>query len=303
MNIIPKNLDDWNLDTINELIKLRDIESERFDFKGKKITDLSNHLCAFANTHGGHIVLGIDEIKNKEILIGFKKNGFDVGKEDEIKRDIRNYQVQIEPTPEFKTEIIPDNKKFYVVINIQNNEIKKPYFIKEKGVCYVRIGSTSTPASRDTILRLFSDTRKILEDLQNLKSSIIILKEAFSQTLGLFRAISSSPPNRVPKIDLTLLRSNVVKCESFLREKELLGMDNDEGYSEGITTILHTLDTLNSYIDGFSDSEHQGWKKILQDQIQQHTSFTLSHNLERVKPFLNKLIKEIDSYQLQIREN
>lgn len=128
-----------------------------------------------------------------------------------------------------------------------------------------------------------------------------MFKEKDSQTLGLFRAISSSPPNRVPKIDLTLLRSNVVKCESFLREKELLGRDDDKGYSEGITTILHTLDTLNSYIDGFSDSEHQSWKKILQDQIQQHTSFTLSHNLERVKPFLNKLILEIDSYQSEMK--
>jgi len=142
MSIIPNKIKSWNLETINELIKLRDIESEKFDFKGKKMGDLSTHLCAFANTHGGHIVLGADENKKNHVLIDFKKNGFREGKEDEVKKEIRNYQVQIEPTPELKTEIIPDGEKFYVVIKIENNEIKKPYFIKEKGVCYVRIGMT-----------------------------------------------------------------------------------------------------------------------------------------------------------------
>ena len=63
----------WKIDTINKLINLRDIESEDFDFKGKEIKGLSTPLCVFSNTHGGFIVLGIDEIKNNQIITGFKK--------------------------------------------------------------------------------------------------------------------------------------------------------------------------------------------------------------------------------------
>lgn len=46
MNLIPNTTEEWNLDTINELIKLRDIESEKFDFKGKDMKGLPIHLCA-----------------------------------------------------------------------------------------------------------------------------------------------------------------------------------------------------------------------------------------------------------------
>ena len=94
VNIIPNNIKDWDLNTINELIKLRDIESEDFDFKGTDMKNLANHLCAFANTHGGYLVLGIDEEKNNDVLMGFKKTGFKTEKEDHIKNEIRNRSLR-----------------------------------------------------------------------------------------------------------------------------------------------------------------------------------------------------------------
>ncbi len=206
MNIIPNNIEDWELDTINQLIKLRDIESEDFDFKGTDMKNLANHLCAFANTHGGYLVLGIDEEKNNDVLIGFKKNGFKKEKEDHTKNEIRNHHVRVEPTPEIETKIIQDDDRFYVVIKIENNQIKKPYFVSEKG-CFVRIGPSTSMASRNTILNLFSDTSKQIQDLQNLKASILLLKEDFILTIGTFRYVSPAAPNRVAKLDLTLFRN------------------------------------------------------------------------------------------------
>ena len=73
MSIIPDRIEQWNLDIINQLTQLRDIESEDFDFKGTDMKNLANHLCAFANTHGGYLVLGIDEEKNNDKLLRFKK--------------------------------------------------------------------------------------------------------------------------------------------------------------------------------------------------------------------------------------
>ncbi len=300
MNLIPDTIEKWKLDTINELVKLRDVESEDFDFKGTDIRGLTTHLCAFANTHGGFTVLGIDEIKNNKIITGFEKNGFKIGMEDEIKKEIRNYQVQIDPTPELQIKTISEDKKFFVVIKIENNKFNKPYFIKEKGICYVRIGSSSTPASRNTIIELFSDVNKQIQDLENLKASILLLKEDFILTIDKFRYVSSAAPNRLAKLDLTLFRNNIVRCQSFLIEKKFLGQLLETRTGPIITPILHTLDTLNSYIDGFSNSTDVLIKGSLQSQIEKNASFTLSSELEYVVPFLDDLLAVIEEYLSKI---
>jgi len=300
MNIIPINIEDWNLEKINELIKLRDIESEDFDFKGTDMKNLANHLCAFANTHGGYLVLGIDEEKNNDVLIEFRKNGFKKEKEDHTKNEIRNHHVRVEPTPEIETKIIQDDDRFYVVIKIENNQIKKPYFVNEKG-CFVRIGPSTNIASRNTILNLFSDTNKQIQDLENLKASTLLLKEDFILTIDKFRYISSAAPNRLAKIDLTLFRNNIVRCQSFLIEKKFLGQLLETRTGPIITPILHTLDTLNSYIDGFSNSTNASIKESLQNQIKQNASFTLSSELEYVIPFLDDLLADIDEYLSKIQ--
>lgn len=300
MNIIPNNISDWTLDTINELIKLRDIESEDFDFKGTDMKNLANHLCAFANSNGGYLVLGIDEDKNNNKLLGFRKNGFKKEKEDHVKNEIRNHLVRIDPLPDIQTKIIPDGEKFYLIIKIENNHIQKPYFLNEKGF-FVRIGSSTNIASRNIVLNLFSDTTKQIQDLENLKASTIMLKEDFVMIIGKFRYISSSAPNRLPKLDLTLFRNNIVKCESFLVKKNILSRLLEARTAPAIAPLLHTLDTLNSYIDGFSNSTDESIKKSLQNQIKKNAHYTLSEELESVEPFLDELLNAIDEHLSKIR--
>ncbi|MDH3203904.1 MAG: ATP-binding protein [Nitrosopumilus sp.] len=300
MNIVPENREDWNLDTINELIKLRDIESEDFDFKGIDMKDLANHLCAFANTHGGYLVLGIDEDKNNDKLLGFRKNGFKKEKEDHTKNEIRNHHVRIEPLPDIQTKIISDDERFYVVIKVENNQIKKPYFVNGKG-CFVRIGPSTNLASRNTVLNLFSDINKQIQDLENLKASTVMLKEDFIMIIGKFRYISSAPPNRLPKLDLTLFRNNIAKCESFLVKKNILSRLLEVRTAPAIAPLLHTLDALNSYIDGFSNSTDESIKKSLQNQIKKNAHYTLSEELENVEPFLDELLNAIDEHLTKIR--
>jgi hypothetical protein len=81
--LIPGRLEDWDLQTLNKLVTLKDIERESFDFKGPKFQDLSAHLCNGKYSRG-YLVLGIDENKYPKTgyLIGFKKVGFKKGKEN-----------------------------------------------------------------------------------------------------------------------------------------------------------------------------------------------------------------------------
>src|SRR5690349_14071636 len=96
-NIIPTNLDDWKPEILDELIKYVDIESENFDFK-KEISELEIHLCAMANTSGGFLVLGIEEVKSSDStkIISYKKTGFEKGKEDPMKLQVTNSIFNIE---------------------------------------------------------------------------------------------------------------------------------------------------------------------------------------------------------------
>ncbi|MCE2505146.1 MAG: ATP-binding protein [Nitrosopumilaceae archaeon] len=301
MSIIPDRIEQWNLDIINQLTQLRDIESEDFDFKGTDMKNLANHLCAFANTHGGYLVLGIDEEKNNDKLLRFKKNGFKKEKEDHTKNEIRNHHVRIEPSPEIQTKIIPNNDKFYVVIKIENNQVKKPHFVNEKG-CFVRIGPSTNTASRNTVLNLFSDTNKQIQDLENLKASTLNLKEDFILTIDKFRSISPAAPNRLAKLDLTLFRNNITKCQSFLLEKKILGIIHEPRRAPLLSPILHTLDTLNSYIDGFSNTTNPEIKKSLQNQIKEgNRHFVLCQDLESVIPFLDELLDDLAESISKIR--
>ena len=295
-NLFPDSIDDWTIDVINKLVKLRDVESEGFDFKDRNVNKedkLSMHLCAMANTHGGFIVLGIREIKNNGFLTGFEKRGFQKGQEDKIKNDITNHQVQIEPIPDIETKTIDDGEKFFVAIHVNNKKINKPYFLKERGF-YVRVGASSRLASRNTVLSLFSDTDRHVQDLKTFKASINIVRRALAHSLNKFEILSSSHTNRIPQIDLTLLRSNVVKCESFLLENDMMG-ENPDNYNRGITKILYTLDTLNTYIDGFSRSTSSLIKSDLQKQVRTST-FTLYHDVQEVPRFFDLLVGKIDQH-------
>jgi hypothetical protein len=159
MNIplIPERLEDWTLELIDSLTELKDLESETFDLKKEVTRELYHHICAMANSSGGYIVLGIEEIKSgsePQIISGFKKVGFKIGKEDEIGKQISNSVYCVEPIPKAEfTHIKDKDNRFYTVLHISSEDINKPYFTKS-GRCYIRIGNSSKPATRSTILNL-----------------------------------------------------------------------------------------------------------------------------------------------------
>ena len=64
---IPQKLESWKFHHLKKLSYLRDIESERFDFKGSSFRDLDVDICAMANTLGGYLVLGVEENKSEDL--------------------------------------------------------------------------------------------------------------------------------------------------------------------------------------------------------------------------------------------
>ena len=124
-------------------------ESERLEFKLKSNhpVRILNELVAFANTKGGHLIIGVDDNKN---IIGLKDGDEDIFYLEQL-IDERIYPKL--PYKMYKHGISKDME--IVIIEIaEGNE--KPYYVNEKekktGSAYIRIKDESIKAGK--ILRM-----------------------------------------------------------------------------------------------------------------------------------------------------
>jgi hypothetical protein len=114
-NLIPEKLDDWTYEIIAELVKRNCNESDRHDFKSDlpDAPTLTKICCAFANTKGGFVILGI-----KEVGSSFMIEGIDNDRELAHKF---GQKITANPTIDFdlpKIIPIPDQGKVLAVFHI-----------------------------------------------------------------------------------------------------------------------------------------------------------------------------------------
>lgn len=294
---IPSRLDEWNIDVLNKLLLLRDIESDAFDFKGVDFGDLSVHLCAMANNSGGILVLGIDENKTPDgHLLGFKKTGFDTGKEDSVANKIGNNVFQVEPHPKVGVRHIQDiDGRFYTILQVVSEESKKPFMLRDKGQFYVRINGSSRPASRAIVLNLFTNLTQKRSEVYRLQTSFNQFKEAL---LFLTRQIDRTDHNTtamLPPIDVTFVRNAAIAAEWFLVGNNSLGKNPKTGYEFGFIQVMHNIAILNTFIDGFNNSETGIDKETILSNIKKDwlsggemTTQTVDH--------LDKVIKQAEEF-------
>jgi ATP-dependent DNA helicase RecG len=107
---------------LKELIKAK--ESENLEFKLKVDEDLGKTICAFANTEGGILLLGIDD---RGRIVGCKR-------EDEEK--IINIASNCQPAIRLKISRIAVKNKLVLKVAIQKTKEIHSY----KGVVYKRVG-------------------------------------------------------------------------------------------------------------------------------------------------------------------
>ena len=78
---MPQNVNDWNMDTVNSLLDIPNIESEKLECKREiSVKVLSKSICAMANTCGGFILIGLyrkeDRGRQKETRVSKTRLGF-----------------------------------------------------------------------------------------------------------------------------------------------------------------------------------------------------------------------------------
>jgi len=295
---LPTKPKEWTLELLEQLIKYVDIESETFDFK-KEPNKLYEDICAIANTKGGFLVLGISEkrSKDKKRIIGFHKVGFKDGKQDNIRNEIGNNVVNVEPQPLVDIEHLKDEKtkRFFTVIRIDGKTTEKPYFVKGTDQCFVRIQNSSRRVGRITILNLYSANFEQQKNLENLRTACGLVKESFRHILREIHSVEPKSTMKIPLLDLTFLRNAVLSCEWFLKENNLWGEHTSQSsYTHGINSLLHDLDLLNIYIKSYDDSHDTFERGSLRSQLM---SFSLGSSYEQhTLKMLDTIIFEINKF-------
>lgn len=290
-------MSDWNIDILNNLVKTRKIETDDFDFKSD-YKDLSKHLCAFANYSFGQMILGMRPIKNKTgKTTGIQKKGFPQSSKDAIRNEMSNAMSLIEPAPNVNLGYIPEGRKVYPVVQITGEDTKKPYMQKGSGICYVRIGASTTPASRTNIIHLFSDIRTKVENVEKLAISADFLKE---MVMFICESLDEVDPknvfSRITPLNWDLFKNCALSTEWFLKERNLYGGHiKENSLQEGFHSFLYELELFNLDINIFNSETYTQNRIKVKDKINNSWNPGM-FRYRKCMGFLDEIIKQSNEF-------
>lgn len=151
LRINGKTIENWSSEEMQVIIKESEIyrENEYIDYKKnfafleitdketveKKKTEFCNDVCAFANSDGGYLFYGIEEVRGEPIaLIGIEIAD---GNTDRFELDRRNELSWIQPViPVIKFKYIPiEGEKYIIVLHIEKG-VYAPYACRKKDKSY-----------------------------------------------------------------------------------------------------------------------------------------------------------------------
>lgn len=134
-------------------------ENSFVEFKDPRVGNrgLAKELCAFANSRGGHILIGVGD--DGELLDAPEWN-------DERAMDIARTAIDPPLTPTFQ-RLRWDDETTVSIVGVEMGP-EKPYAVRsgEARRYYVRAGATSREASREELIRLTQASGAVASDLR-----------------------------------------------------------------------------------------------------------------------------------------
>jgi ATP-dependent DNA helicase RecG len=151
---------------ILELIK--NGESQEVEFKEGRLSnsEISETLCAFANTDGGYFIFGVNK---KGEVKGLTCNL------DQFQQDISNANQAVHSTPIISTNTFDIEGKKILVVQVSRANDKNAHTFK--GVIYVRIGSTTKRLEGQSLFDFLKNKQILCFDEQDSEAKISDLDE------------------------------------------------------------------------------------------------------------------------------
>lgn len=140
------------------------MENATTEYKRELTADFEREICAFINTLGGKIYIGVDD--NGEVYGVDNADKISLAVQDRIKNNIRPSIVGL-----YGSEVKEKDEKKYIEITIAGG-LEKPYYIKKYGMsqsgCFMRVGAQTIPMPQDMIDNL--SARRVRNTLHNVVS-------------------------------------------------------------------------------------------------------------------------------------
>ncbi len=247
-------------------MNLPDKESEQVEFKKSFATEkeILETICAFSNTKGGRIYIGIDD-NGKVIGTGVGKNTLEHFTAKIIK-DIKPY-----PNIEIKEEEI--NGKKIVVISVKKSDVS-PHFCR--GIAYKRSGKSNIKMDPSEIEKLIIERRK-----KNLRFETLTQMEHASINdidKKVVESYAKKINKKVSNLRLFLKKSGLIVGDKLTNAALLLFGKNPQSFFPYAEVKIIIKDRLG---------EISGYKLI-------------SGNLIKQAEDIEKTIKEILPYKVKI---
>ncbi|OYU46955.1 MAG: hypothetical protein CFE31_19125 [Rhizobiales bacterium PAR1] len=234
--MVPNTLDDWNFDVINTLCQRGNSESDRHDFKGeiRSLHNLTKICCAFSNSYGGFVIVGVSEKDNN-----FEITGID--SENEI-YSIFCQKIKAEPQisiPYPKIIEIPHSTKFIYVFHIPKSTRRPhlPSMAAERIFWKRREGYCEQMTLEEIRYQMNSYEEKIE------KLALLLIELHFQRKLLHSQSLNRSPGYETSKFSIDLIK--IVISETYAQMK-----DEHMFFSciNGIITSLNSLNVKKDYL-------------------------------------------------------
>jgi len=236
---------------------LKEGESTVTEFKETLSKEIAKTICAFANTKGG------------KVLIGVKDDGNPIGIHIDRYQQVISDQLQsLRPMPEFEIEQVPIASDKIIIITVK----EASQLISCNNLAYIRVGTNNYPLSLDEVieksaesLRVFFD--QITTDIPASELNTDLLKEYLERRQKI-RGVEYT-------LDLTeiAVRLKILKKKGkglFLTNAGILCFTTDPQKHIGNSTVRVTRFDDNEMRRYSFQEEFNGPLQIIVDQLEKY---------------------------------
>jgi predicted HTH transcriptional regulator len=204
---------------LNEIIEGGENQHVEFKRKFTEPEKIAKEMIAFANTHGGKLLFGIDDDKS---VVGVES---EKGEIEYIDLAARFY---CEPQLDFSIDIMHIYRKDVIVVNIPESRFK-PHRLIENGKqdsddskVYIRVKDKSVQASKETVKvlkKLRADSPAQIINLGDKEKALLdYLSKHERVTLKEFREFLNLSNRRASRILVNLVRADLIRLHNHEKE-------------------------------------------------------------------------------------
>jgi len=250
---IPQTLEQWTYSRIEDLVNNNVNESETHDFKSDvpDSIELTKDCCAFANTKGGFIILGIKEARQRFVIAG-------IDNDNDLANKFGKKTNALPTNPEFKLGNfinIPESDKVLAVIHIPKSRYR-PHIPspKDKGIFWKRTNTGNEQMTYEEIRESFREV--LLKEEGNRFNEVkfrilfILYRKHYSKELRQPQITNKVIEEaNLSYFEPDLVHGDIIYLEErgFLRGQHTLGMN----YPFSVVITAQGIDETKKLIDGF----------------------------------------------------